>query len=281
MKIGKKAQSRGLSTRPEKNNSKKSMALIIVIAITAVLILWVYTMGRKAEETVDVVMLSDNVYKNQVITESVLKKYPMLKGEFEKYATTTDSGEKKRRILLWSEKDLIINSFAAYPLKSDTVAMYNDFITSKVDNSDSVLYSFPGKNIVSLDAGQQDLESFKAYLQPGDRINVTAIYKTDEAVKEGDTSTTVETYKEEPVFTGIMLADLLNSQGDSILDLFQQYNDMSTYEQANLDASESWVQSVTPANIMVALTPEEESEYYKYLSKDSITFKISLPQRSN
>ena len=78
-----------------------------------------------------------------------------------------------------------------------------------------------------------------------------------------------------------MLADLLNSQGDSILDLFQQYNDMSTYEQANLDASESWVQSVTPANIMVALTPEEESEYYKYLSKDSITFKISLPQRSN
>ena len=74
MKIGKKAQSRGLSTRPEKNNSKKSMALIIVIAITAVLILWVYTMGRKAEETVDVVMMSHNFYKNNLIKDRLLKK---------------------------------------------------------------------------------------------------------------------------------------------------------------------------------------------------------------
>ena len=39
-------------------------------------------MGQKAERTVTVAMLAENVYKNQVITEELLKPYEMLEGEF-------------------------------------------------------------------------------------------------------------------------------------------------------------------------------------------------------
>lgn len=288
MKIGKKSEKRVSTVKPKANSQKKNMLLVVVIAITALLIIWVYAMGRKAEQTVDVVMMAENAYKNEAITENMLKSYPMLKGEFEKYATTDEDGALKRRILLWDERDMILGAFAAYPLQADTVAMYDNFYLSRIDNSDSVLYSFPGKNIVSLEAGEQDLEAFKTYLQPGDRINVTAIFKDQATVETTDdtgvaTGTTelVDTFREETVFNDIMLADLLNSSGQSILDLYEEYNNMTTYEQANMDASETWIESVTPSTVLIALTPEEEIMYYKYLSKDSVTFKISLPQRSN
>lgn len=286
MKIGKRADgSKVRATNPNKNHSKKNMLLMLVVAITAVLIIWVYSMGQKAEQTVSVVMWAEPVYKNQVITESMIKEYKMLTGEFEKYAVTNNSGTKSRRIVLWEERGKLINTFAAYSLQQDTVAMIKDIVTSRTDNSDTVLYSYPGKNIVPLDVGDAELKSFKTFLQPGDRINVIAIFSTEEIVKQDDgygnyVTEQVETFREESVFKDIMVADLLNQNGDSILDIYAAYNERTVYQQANLDASEAFQQSVTPSTLLVALTPEEEATYYQYLSKSDVEFKVSLPQRT-
>lgn len=285
MKIGKRVDQKVRSTNPDKKNSQRSLLLAVVVAVTAVLIVWVYMMGRKAEETISVVMWAEPIYKNEVITESMLEEYQMLKGEFDKYAVEQSDGTKKRRIVLWDERDKIINTFAAYPLQRDTVALINDVAKSRTDNSDSVLYSFPGKNIVTLDAGEDQLEAFKTFLQPGDRVNVTAIFKVEETVAQDDGFGTiekvnVEIFKEETVFKDVMIADLLNSKGDSILDLYASYNAMTVYQQSQRDASDSWKEETTPDKLLLALTPEEESSYYQYLSKDSVQFKMSLPQRS-
>lgn len=284
MKLGKNKSKSVLSSgRPAKNQSKKDMYVVIVGAITVCMIVWVFMTGRKAEETVQVAMLSEDVYKNEVITENMLQPYDMIKGEFEKYAVTTEGGTKKRRILLWEERGQIIGSFAAYPLHEGTVAMYKDFISSRTDNSDSVLYSFPGKNIVSLDIATSDLKAFKTFLQPGDRINIKAIYSESENVEvdEYGTQERVETYREETVFQDIMVADLLNSQGESILDIYASYNDKTTYEQAQLDVSETFQASVEPSTLLVALTPEEETLYHYYQNKSDATFTMSLPQRAD
>ena len=286
MKIGKRADgARARSTNPNKNNSKKNMMLAAIIVVTIVLIVWVYSMGRKAEETVSVVMWAESVYKNQTITESNLKEYKMLSGEFEKYAVENTDGSKKRRIVLWEEREKLLNTFAAYPLQQDTVAMISDVVSSRTDNSDTVLYSFPGKNIVPLDVGEAELQAFKTFLEPGDRINITAIFKTSEYVEQDDgyggvTKENVETIREETVFKDIMVADLLNSQGDSVLDIYASYNEKTVYQQAALDSSESFKESVEPSSLLVALTPEEESLYYTYLSKEDVEFKVSLPQRT-
>ena len=77
-----------------------------------------------------------------------------------------------------------------------------------------------------------------------------------------------------------MVADLLNSDGESVLDLYAQYQEMTVYRQAQLDNDEGWQKAVLPTTLLVALTPEEESAYYDYLSKNQIKFKMSLPQRS-
>lgn len=291
MKIGKgrRAQSAGGSAglkpgKPSKNQTKKSLYIVVTVVITALLIVWVYSMGRKAEETVQVCMTSQAIYKNQVITESMLQPYDMLKGEFEKFAITESNGTKTRRILLWEERGMILNSFAAYPIQANEYCEYRDFIRSRVDNEDNVLYSFPGKNIVQLSIGIDDLSSFKTFLQPGDRVNISAIYSESEAVVQtdafgGQTTQNVETFKTERVFNDIMIADLLNSSGESILDIYADYNNRTTYQQAQLDASQSFKDSVEPATLLVALTPQEEERYYYYASKGDVEFVMSLPQR--
>lgn len=274
----------GGATRIDRNNGSKNIILIAVIAITTLLIIWVSILGKKAQDTVTVVMYKEGIYKNEVVTEQMLQPYEMLKGEYEKYSYTTDNGVKKRRILLWEERGTILNSFAAYTLKANTVAEYRDFIKSRIDNSDNVLYSYPGKTIVKLDVGDDDLRAFKTFLQPGDRINIIALYRTTEKVKQddgfGETLVEVEVYREEVIFPDIMLADLLNQKGDSILDIYASYNDKTTYQQAALDSSEAFQTSVTPSTMLVALTPEEESQYYYYLGKKDVEFRISLPQRT-
>lgn len=292
MKIGKKYNANNgnidsgvvASKKPGRNQSKKSVLMIAVIVVTALLITWVYTMGRKATDTVTVVMTSQSIYKNQQITESMLQPYDMVQAEFEKYATVSESGAVTRRILLWDEANMIIGSYAAYPLQANTLAEYRSFYKSKIDNSDSVLYSFPGKEIVSLDIATDDLQTFKTFLEPGDRITITAVYTDEETVRTADgmggtTTEKVETYKSEKVFQDIFVADLLNTNGDSILDIYEDYNGRSVAQQAALDASTSFQDSVEPKSLLVALTPEEKDLYYYYLSKQDVTFRMSLPQR--
>ena len=286
MKIGKskKNSNTGVFNKPAANHTKKIVGICLIVALTSALILWVYFMGRKAEETVQVVMLAQSVYKNETITESMLKPYDMLKGEFDKYAVTDSNGAQRRRILLWSEKDMIINSFAAYPLQQETYAEYRDFVKSRIDNSDSVMYSFPGKEVIPLEIGSAELQAFKTFLQPGDRLNIEAIFTQKEKVQEDDgfggtNTNNVDVYKNETVFRDIMIADLLNSSGESILDIYAGYNDMTVWEQAQLDVSQSFKDSTEPRTLLVALTPEEKDRYYYYLSKPSIEFKASMPQR--
>ena len=285
MKIGNRKEKAVRNVNPSKNQSKRNILLLVVIAITFALIMWVYTLGKKAEETISVVMWADSIYKNQVISESMMVEYPMLKGEFEKYAVENSDGTKSRRIVLWEERNKLVNTFAAYPLKANTVAFITDVLKSRTDNTDTVLYSFPGKNLVPLKLAESDLKVFKTYLQPGDRVNISAIFSIDETVEYEDefgkvTKEKVTTTRQETVFKDVMIADLLNQDGKSVLDLFASYNDKTVYQQARLDSDESWQKQTQPTTLVVALTPEEEALYYEYMSKGQVEFIMSIPQRS-
>jgi len=288
MNIGKNSGSGKLAaTKPSKNSSMKTMAIIVVGVITALLIVWVYTMGRKAEETVQVAMYAEDMYKNEVVyAETSFVPYDMLKGEYEKYAVDEEDGVKTRRIVLYDEIGDVDGAYAAYPLHKNTVAMWSDYVTSKVDNSDSVLYSFPGKNIVKLDIADEDLGTFKKFLQPGDRINITAMYKEKSKIKTmtaygEEEEEEQESLRQEILFKDIMLADLLNDSGDSILDIYASYKDMTVWEQQAMDNDDSFQESIVPSAMLVAFTPEEEKLYYEYISRGEVEFKLSLPQRDN
>lgn len=286
MKIGRKNKDDVLLTKPALNKSGKSLFIVMLVIITIGLIMWVITIGRKAESTVQVVMLNNAVYKNQAITADMLKPYDMIEAEFEKYAIQNDKGEPTRRIVLWEEANKIIGAFAAYSLQTDTTLEYRSLIKTRVDNSDTVLYNFPGKDIVQLDIGTSDLNAFKTFLEPGDKLNIEAIYSDVITVEKEDgygavVEEEVEVFKTSTVFGSIMIADLINSGGDSILDVYEKYNQMTLYQQAQLDASTDFQDSVEPKSLLLALTEDEKLRYYEFLTKKNVTFRVSLPQRTN
>lgn len=281
MKIGKNAAARH-SSKPSANAQKKNGLVIGVIAVMAILIIWVYIMGRQAQDTVRVCMWSKEIYKNQQIdVENMVEPWDMIRAEYEKYTVDDTNGTLSRRLIKYEDRGLMNGYFAAYPLHQDTLVMTDDLIRSRTDNADSVLYSFPGKNIVALDVDSSALQDFKTFLQPGDKLNITAIYSESDHMEDEETGerVEVEVIRQETMFKGIMLADLLNSRGESILDIYTSYNNLSDWEQASYEADSTWQESVTPKTMLVALTPEEEKSYYEYLSKGDVEFKISLPQR--
>lgn len=294
MKIGKNGgNGRGSSgtsgkfniSRPAVNQSGKGVAIFIITIIAIALIGVVAFIGNKATSTVDVVMLNRAIHKNQVITEDMLTKYSMIQAEYEKYSVENNDGTVKRRIITWKDRNKMIGAFAAYPLQKNTVAMYSSFLKSRTDNSDGVLYSFPGKELVKLEISGSDLKSFKTFLSPGDKINVQATYidkVTEESVDMygNKIKDTEEVFKTETVFNDITLADLLNNKGQSILDLYSDYKSLPVTQQVARDQDPNWNKSVEPTTILVALTPEEKERYYYYDAKGSVEFKVSLPQRS-
>lgn len=282
MKLGKK-NSEVTTSRVKTRHNLKVIPVLLVAVATVAAIVWVVGLGKKAEQTVMVAMYNQTISKNEMITEDMLSPYEMILAEYEKYSyKSSSSGQMVRRVVLWDEKSNVINKYAAYTLKSNTLVENRDAIASKIDNTDSVMYSYPGKNIVTLSVGTSDLSAFKTFLQPGDRINLIGIYKESQTITdETGRQSTVETVKEQTIFTDIMLADLLNSSGDSILDIYEAYSNKTTYQQEQLDNSEAFQTSVTPTTMLLALTPEQEEMFYRYAyGSTGVQFKISLPQRN-
>jgi len=246
----------------------------------------VMNIAKKAEETVSVVMLKDGAYKNQLISEDMLIEYPMQRLEFEKYSVVQNNGVKEMRLVPWNERKMLLGAYAAMNIKAEFLVEWGNFVIERVDNSDTVLYSYPGKEIIKLDIAKSDMNAFKTFLKPGSKLNIDAIYSEEVEIEKEDaygnlTKETLEVYRRERVFGNIEIADMTNSSGQSVLDIYADYNERTIQQQAILDASSSFQNSVTPSDLLVALTPEEKDIYYKFCAKNNIEFRMSLPQATN
>ena len=263
-------------------NEGKSLVPVIVVGAGIVgAVVYVSLVGRNASKSVQVAQLKSSVYKNQPITLDMLQPYDMLQAEYDKQimSTANSDGTVEKRLVAWKDVQgyLAQGAFAAYQLPKESFLDLRTLMTSRVDNSDSVLYSFPGKEVVQLEVNGADLNAFKTFIQPGDKVNIDAIYSED--MQSGNDR--VKIYRSEPVFTGIMIADIINSSGASVLDMYAEYNAMSEVDKAALDNDATWQEQTEPSSLLVALTPDEKDSYYKFLNRDNVKFKVSLPQRAD
>jgi hypothetical protein len=267
-----------------KTSLNEGKSLVPVIAVGAGIVgavVYVSLVGRNASKSVQVAQLKSSVYKNQPITLDMLQPYDMLQAEYDKQimSTANSDGTVEKRLVAWKDVQgyLSQGAFAAYQLPKESFLDLRTLMTSRVDNSDSVLYSFTGKEVVQLEVNGADLNAFKTFIQPGDKVNIDAIYSED--MQSGNDR--VKIYRSEPVFTGIMIADIINSSGASVLDMYAEYNAMSEVDKAALDNDATWQEQTEPSSLLVALTPDEKDSYYKFLNRDNVKFKVSLPQRAD
>lgn len=276
MKIGNK-----VVHKTSLNEGKRLVPVIAVGAGIVGAVVYVSLVGRNASKSIQVAQLKSSVYKNQPITLDMLQPYDMLQAEYDKQimSTANSDGTVEKRLVAWKDVQgyLSQGAFAAYQLPKESFLDLRTLMTSRVDNSDSVLYSFPGKEVVQLEVNGADLNAFKTFIQPGDKVNIDAIYSED--MQSGNDR--VKIYRSEPVFTGIMIADIINSSGASVLDMYAEYNAMSEVDKAALDNDATWKEQTEPSSLLVALTPDEKDSYYKFLNRDNVKFKVSLPQRAD
>lgn len=281
--------------KPKLNAHKRTLTTVAFSAVALLLIALVAVLASKAKSTVSVVMTSEKLYQKQQLKDidKQFKKYDMLQAEYEKYTVLNRDGSTTRRLVLWDERKELLGYFMANPLGEERLLEYSDLVKSKIDNSDTVMYAYPGKDLTKLTIGTADLTAFKTYLKPGDRINVECsfsnVIKTADTTGEagsgdtnvvwGTTGSSIDQFDSDDVFKNIQIADIQNSTGDSVLDLTMQYNDMNVFQQAQLDADKTYQKKLEPATLILALTPAEKIRYKKYLAKNGATFYISIPQR--
>ena len=275
--------------------------LIIFLCVGATAFLWVFVSAKT--QTIQVCMWEQNHAKNSPVTTDAVVPYDMLLAEYGTYAVQGTDGVTSR-IIKWEDRALLNGRYCTRNVYGATIVMIDDLMDKKINNKDMLLYNFPGREIVSLEIGSSDMEAFKSFLVPGDRINITAVIKSEKIVDSttvGDeTSTSTQTATDlfntdsknnknqevteevittEPLFDSIYIADMLNKDGESVLDLMERYNSMTATQQAQLANSDSWKEQTKPETLLIALTKEELLRYYKYAQKDGVTFRVSLPQR--
>ena len=244
------------------------------------------------QKTITVVKLQGPCIRNQMITKDNLKEYEMTEKEFYRYGLEQSKSGINNRLIKWEDSKILTEGkepvFFAYSKKNDDLLMWEDCIPTYIDKTRMFRYAYPGKNIIELTVSGSNLNTFKKILQVGDKINIKCLYKKTlstavvrSSVKRKSTS---ETYFDfdllqiDDLFTNIEIADILNSNGDSILDYNEYVDGLPTSTRLELIQTEEYKRNIKASTLMLAVTPAEESLYNIYRKKDGATFLISLPQ---
>lgn len=273
-----------------KNVSKysKTVRLIFLLALVVAVVIGINIVSSRAlRETVDIVKVKSGVPQEGIITEDLMYKDTMQKGEYEKQGIVTLSdGSKKRAIVLWDDRAKIINSFASYYIRENT-PIYWDAIGKETPKQYSYLYKMDGELLkLNLPANQ-----FGEMLVPGDRINVRAAYQEQvytlptesEFMMQQQTGIQPQTTVKRQIklFNNVAVLDILNSNGESIFDIYYNLLAMPKNQQIKVAATDDFRQSVVPSQILLNVTPEEADMYMNIQSYGPTYMMTLLPRTSS
>lgn len=260
----------------------------ILIAIAMIVFVCILTSISASEnkKTVSVVRLKDNVSANSMITEDMIEEYEMYYKEFEQYGVITFSdGTKRKSVVSWDDRDLIVNNrYAAYYLRGGTVLFWDSTVKEQTKKN-SYLYSMDGE-LLNI---QMDTKDFGDMVVPGDTLNIRARYEkvnydlpSEEqyklTVKDNGTVDAISTQVTEMLFSEVTVLDMLNSDGNSIFDIYYDYISKSKSQQNALLKSDEFLQSVEPKTILLEVTAEEADRFMEIEANDAEYLMTLLPR---
>lgn len=269
-----------------KNARGKKVYLNIALVVIGVIVLNVVT-SLSLRATVEVVKLKASVPPEGILTEDNMYKDTMQKGEYEKQGIVEFSdGSKKRGIVLWSDRDQILNAFASYYIRENTPIFW-DAISKESPKQYSYLYRMDGELLkLNISADQ-----FGEMLVPGDKINVRVAYQEQvytlpteaEFRMQQQTGIQPATSKKRQVklFNAVSVLDILNGNGESIFDIYYDVLSLPKKEQIEMVNSEEFKARVAPAQILLNVTPEEADRYMEIQAKGPMYMMTLLPRNSS
>ena len=282
-----------MAMKVKTQGSTKIKARLIGILLSLGLIVFVIVMSiissAEARKTVTVVKLKDDVSisANSLITEDMIESYEMYYKEYKNYGTMDgfSDGKVRSTIVTWADKDIVVGKrYAAYYMREGTLLFWDSTLSDQT-RKNSYLYSMTGE-LLNID--MNTVSDFGDMVVPGDTLNIRATYTTKyynlpdeegymvsggEGYEDG-----VEVTQTTMLFSEVTILDMLNSAGNSIFDIYYDYISATKQEQAALLQDEAFLQSVTPASILLEASPEEV-EHYMELKKAGATYQITLLAR--
>jgi hypothetical protein len=210
--------------------------------------------------------------------------------EFKNYGTMKFSDNTTRSTLVqWEDRDLVIGKrYAAYYMRNNTLLFWDATLKDQT-RKNSYLYSMDGE---LLNIQLNTTEDFGDMVVPGDTLNIRATYTknmynlpTEEQFKlsteSGGSFSEIPVTLVEPLFEEVQVLDMLNAQGNSIFDIYYEYIAMTKAQQTAALADDAFLQSVTPASILLECTAEEV-EHYMELNSYGAKYQITLlPRKSS
>lgn len=277
------------------NSSRAKNRLIgIVLALGVIIFVSVLTAISSAEmkKTVTVVRLKNDVAipANSLITENMVEAYDMYYKEYKQYGTMKFSdGSTRSTIVRWQDRDAVLGQrYAAYYMRSGTVLFWDSTIKDQT-RKNSYLYNMSGE---LLNINMTTTKDFGNMVVPGDSLNVRATYTTtlynlptEEEYKlsqeAGDgTYNGVEVTNTECLFSEVQILDMLNSDGNSIFDIYYQYIASTKTQQQAMLNDDSFLASVKPSSILVECT-SEEVEHFMELEANKADYQMTLLPRTS
>ena len=282
-----------MAMKVKTQGSTKIKTRLIGILLSLGLIVFVIVMSiissAEARKTVTVVKLKDDVSisANSLITEDMIESYEMYYKEYKNYGTMDgfSDGKVRSTIVTWADKDIVVGKrYAAYYMREGTLLFWDSTLSDQT-RKNSYLYSMTGE-LLNID--MNTVADFGDMVVPGDTLNIRATYTTKyynlpdeegymisggEGYEDG-----VEVVQTTMLFSEVTILDMLNASGNSIFDIYYDYISATKQEQAALLQDEAFLQSVTPASILLEASPEEV-EHYMELKKAGATYQITLLAR--
>lgn len=272
----------------------KNRVLGIVIALGVVIFICIITAISAAEnkKTVAVVRIKDDapISSNALITEDMIESYDMYYKEFEQYGTMSFSDGAKRSVIVrWSDRDLVVDTrYAAYYLRQGTVLFWDQTIKQQTKKN-SYLYSMDGE---LLNIQMEPTQDFGDMVVPGDALNIRCSYtKTNYdlpseeqyqlSLDQGTSIETAETQVTELLFSEVQILDMLNSEGNSIFDIYYDYISASKEKQHQALSNEEFIVSITPTSILIECTAEEADRFMEISAKSPTYLMTLLPRTSS
>lgn len=262
-------------------NKKVTKSLVI---FTGVIVGVNVVSSLALRQTVDIVKLKSPVPQDGVITEDNMVKDKMLKAEYNKQGMMKFSdGSEKRQIVLWEDRDKIKNAYASYYVR-ENAPVYWDSLTKDTPKQFAYLYKMDGE-LLRLDI---KADEFGEMLVPGDKINVRASYTDQVYTLPDDEAFALQqqtgiqpqttTPRQEMLFSSATVLDMLNSQGESIFDLYYKLLALPKSKQQEVLKSEEFKEQVKPVQILLNVTTEEADNYMSIQNKGANYMMTLLPR---
>lgn len=266
-----------------KYSHSRNVLFLLAVVVIAVIGLNIFS-TIQLRQTVSVVSLKTSVFQDGIITADNMQELIMTNADYQRLGI--DSKTQKRVIVLWEDRDSLVNKYASYYIRKGT-PVYLDSIGTDSNRQYSYLYNMDGELLkIGIDAN-----TFGQMLVPGDRINVRASYTeqiftlpTEEELRLQQQlgiapQSTVQ--KQILLFNNVAVLDILNSSGESIYDKYYEVLALPKEKQKEILNSEEFIESVEPSEILLNVTPEEADRYMSIQANGPTYMMTLLPRTSS